>query len=497
MNKLHIFGLLSLFGIISLVLYDVGQFNAEMTKLTAESSPISNTYLSPHAKIQPTSVDYGLVAEVPEPEVLGKAVSFNLTHATPSCTGTTLFTTIEWSKHHSARRYVVQKKQKDAKRWLDISVTLPGDTTIFQDRNVVVASTYTYRVKAWVGKRIVYSNTVETTVPDCTSAQPVTAKIEDNDSNQTADQNISETEKTQTTVTVRTEIPVTPNAAEDLTTTPVSNTGLTWGAFNGWKIEDGPAFETAVGKKLLNRAVFVHWGNESDFPSYLGPTLAQNNATLTIFWEAMDYNGHLTDQPRFSYDAILRGDWDTYITNFAESARKYGQPVILIPFEEMNGNWNPWAGTKNGNSAEKHKAAFRYIHKFFVSATNVKFGWAVNQVSVPDVKGNQLEDYYPGGEYVDYVGVDGFNFGSPWLSFAEVFDSSLKRLNAYGKPIYIFSMASAEGAKKAEWIRDALTVQIPKYERLVGWVWFNEKKERDWRVWSDSGSLSAFKEALP
>jgi len=57
-------------------------------------------------------------------------------------------------------------------------------------------------------------------------------------------------------------------------------------------------------------------------------------------------------------------------------------------------------------------------------------------------------------------------------------------------------MASAGGSAKAAWITDAYTVQMKKYPLLKGWMWFNENKEKDWRVNSDLASLAAFKAML-
>lgn len=273
-----------------------------------------------------------------------------------------------------------------------------------------------------------------------------------------------------------------------------SSMGRTWGAYVGWDAPDGPAFDTMIGTPMGIRATFVHWGNESEFPSYLAESL--QGKTLLIFWEAMDYDKPPQDQAAFSYAAILRGDWDAYFTAFAADARDYGGPVILVPFEEMNGDWYAWSGTADGNTPAKHIAAYRYIRAFFSDAPNVKFGWAVNSDSVPDTPENGIAAYYPGDAYVDYVGVDGFNFGTPWMTFEEIFGSALRQLRTYGKPVYIFSIATAEGPRKAAWITDALTTQIRKYPEIAGWIWFNENKEHDWRIWSDAASLEAFQKAI-
>ena len=255
-------------------------------------------------------------------------------------------------------------------------------------------------------------------------------------------------------------------------------------------------FESRVGSSTNLRAVFVHWGNESGFPFYLTPYVKDKGKTLVIFWEATDYNYTTTEQPRFNYDSVIRGDWDAYLKSFALSAKVYGGPVILLPYSEMNGDWFTISGTKNGNTPAKHIAAWRHIRDLFRGSPNVLFGWAPNNDSVPDTVGNQLEQYYPGDAYVDIVGVDGFNFNYPWQTFSQVFDASLAKLKLYNKPVYIFSFASAGGSGKAAWITDALTVQIPKHPEINGWIWFNENKEQNWLVWSDTASTEAFKRAI-
>jgi beta-mannanase len=168
---------------------------------------------------------------------------------------------------------------------------------------------------------------------------------------------------------------------------------------------------------------------------------------------------------------------------------------VLIPFEEVNGNWNPWSITVNNNSVIKHILAYRKIHDMLGDIPNLKFGWAVNNGSAPDTDENSIANLYPGSEYVDYVGVDGFNFDDPWQTFSEVFDEPLSILKGFNKPIMLFSMASAEGNKKPAWIDD-LGVQILARPEIDGFVWFNENKEKDWRIWSDPQSLKAFQNML-
>jgi len=244
------------------------------------------------------------------------------------------------------------------------------------------------------------------------------------------------------------------------------------------------ALEATVDEKMDIQAVFVGWKSNGAFPTWMSGNVKAENKTLVIFWE----------QYGTTLDDIIAGNDDAYIREFAAASKTYGGPVILAPFHEMNGNWDPWDGNPT-----KLIAAWRKVHDVFMGqgVTNVKWGWAPNNRSEPNTYENRFEVYYPGDAYVDYVGVDGFNFGTPWETFAQALDDPLRRLAAYQKPIYIFSMASAAGPLKPAWITDAITVQMPKHPLLKAFIWFNENKERDWRIESDAASAAAFKAAFP
>ncbi len=260
--------------------------------------------------------------------------------------------------------------------------------------------------------------------------------------------------------------------------TPAPNpiaSGKLWGAY----LSDGnvSSFESSVGKKMDMQAIFTGWGDSF-------PASSDKTKTLVIFWE-----------PNVSLDSITSGSSDSYIKQFAAGAQSYGGPVVLIPFEEMNGNWDIWDGAYGSNTPAKVIAAWKHIHDLFSGVSNVKFGWDVNNDSVPDTSANAISNYYPGSAYVDYVCVDGFNFGSPWQSYSDMFSSALSQVKGYGKPILIASMASAESSQKAAWVTDALN-QIAKDSSITGFIWFNENKEQNWLVNSDSAALQAFKTAI-
>jgi hypothetical protein len=356
---------------------------------------------------------------------------------------------LSWGSPGRVTSYSIQRRISGGVTWVSVGTTAQ---TTFVDKNWTAGYTnglYEYRVIATNSSRSSTSNTASVRVPACLSPTPTP----------------------------------TPTPSASATT----STSILWGAYAGDATTDAANFESQVGHKMNLQAIFVDLNNGSTFPSEFAPTVSNQGKTLIIFWEP--YN--------VSLDSIIAGNLDNYIKQFAVDAKTYGGQVILAPLHEMNGDWDPWGGTIGTNTPAKVIATWQRIHDLFSGVSNVKFGWVVNNESVPDTAANQLENYYPGASYVDYVGVDGFNFGSPWQSFSELFDNALSRLKIYNKPVYIFSFASADGSNKPAWIADALTIQLPKHPEVKGWVWFNQNKEQNWLVWSSDSSLAAFKAALP
>ncbi len=263
---------------------------------------------------------------------------------------------------------------------------------------------------------------------------------------------------------------------------PVSYTKL-WGAFTGNTASSLVDFQQQIGKRVDLNAVFVGWGDQ--FPFEVANVLKPNNQTLFIFWE----------QNSATLDEIISGQNDEYIKQFAEASKDFNGKIIIAPLHEMNGNWNAWGGTVGNNTPEKVISAFQHMHDLFIDAPNIKWAWVVNNVSVPDSPQNAITNYYPGNKYVDYVGIDGFNFGDPWQSYSEIFSKPLQQVRQYKKPIIIASIASAQGEGKSIWIKDAL-LSMQNDPDIVGFIWFNENKEKNWLLSSDQKSLEEFKKTI-
>ncbi len=204
--------------------------------------------------------------------------------------------------------------------------------------------------------------------------------------------------------------------------------------------------------------------------------------------------------------AIANGSYDDSITEWAKAAAAWGHPFFFLLDEEMNGTWYPYSPGQNGNTASDFIAAWRHVHDIFTSvgATNVTWVWCPNVIT-PDT-GTPLDQLYPGDDYVDWVGLNGYNWGgNRWQSFASVFGPSYQALLklAPGKPIIIGETASAEaGGSKAKWITSALTKQLPEnFPQIKAILWFNWRiYEQDvwwpWEIESSPAANSAFSAAI-
>lgn len=87
---------------------------------------------------------------------------------------------------------------------------------------------------------------------------------------------------------------------------------------------------------------------------------------------------------------------DAYLRQFARDAKASEMPIFLRFAGEMNGDWVKW----NGNPQE-YIRAFRTVSRVMKEeAPNVAMVWSPSELP----QGSKMHDYYPGDDYVDWVG---------------------------------------------------------------------------------------------
>jgi len=167
------------------------------------------------------------------------------------------------------------------------------------------------------------------------------------------------------------------------------------------------------------------------------------------------------------YDAYLR-DWAARLKTWLSGPdRKYGAPgspeiaddrrVYLRFAHEMNGWWSAWNATTGNNTPADYVAMWRHVHDILtkdlgLDASHVQWVWCVMNLDSDNTSGQVFfpaEQYYPGKDYVDWVSIDGYNWGfsqtwsNTWDLPEKVFDGNynanrmLTRMKLLGKPICI------------------------------------------------------------
>ncbi|MHB8596647.1 MAG: glycoside hydrolase family 26 protein [Ktedonobacteraceae bacterium] len=259
------------------------------------------------------------------------------------------------------------------------------------------------------------------------------------------------------------------------------------------------SFEAQANKNVAIVMWFQAWGStagKQSFDPALMTAVRNHGSIPMLTWEPWN-PGQGPKQPQYSLSNIIQGHFDSYITQFAQAAKAWGHPFFLRFAHEMNANWYPW-GVTNGNKLKDYVLAWRHVHDIFTSvgATNATWVWAVSM-------GSDLQTYqrlYPGDNYVDWVGMDGYNYGGKtWNSFSSVFGSSYQLLlKITNKPFMIAETAtSPKGGDKASWISNAFSTAIPdQFTQVKAVVWFDENKEQNWTINSSTSSEQAFATAI-
>jgi beta-mannanase len=274
-------------------------------------------------------------------------------------------------------------------------------------------------------------------------------------------------------------------------------------------LESVHSWEAKLGHPVDLLSIYQAWGSRyRHFYARELRDIHYSGRTPLITWEPWDLplsKKSPQDQPSFSLRRILAGDYDHYIRNWAHESKVLGLPYFLRPMHEMNGNWYPWCGTVNQNQPEDYVQAWRHLHDIFSEskANQVTWVWCPYAASYPDSSKNAISCYYPGDKYVDWIGLDGYNWGtsqawSRWQTIDEIFSPAYETVSRLAdKPILIAESASTEtGGKKSEWIRSGLAKLNESFPKIDGFVWFNVRKECDWRIDSSMPALNAFRETL-
>lgn len=189
-----------------------------------------------------------------------------------------------------------------------------------------------------------------------------------------------------------------------------------------------------------------------------------------------------TDRGASLFEEILSGQFDREIVGICQGIETSPNPIFVRwghEMENLTGRY-PWAR----DDFEGYKAAFRHVVTTCRSVTdNAFYVWS-------PVGNSGLDHYWPGNEYVDYVGLSVYGYQN-WeiayydkaLSFSETFKPKYDRVVKFGKPIMIAELG-VEGDREYEyrWLEE-LFQQADSYAALKSVVYFYAKDTEG--VWGE------------
>ena len=207
----------------------------------------------------------------------------------------------------------------------------------------------------------------------------------------------------------------------------------------------------------------------------------------------------------FSLTKIIAGDFDTDLHVWAHDAKKFGSPILIEWGTEPNGDWFAWNGKWNGGFLEGPKryiAAWRHIVDVMreEGATNLLWIWHVNWLDEPERKWTAFENYFPGADYCDWIGLSAYGPTTPTTAdgtenFRFKMRNAYPRLNklAPGKPIIIAEFGCDLHNRRvnaAQWARSALEDLFSgRWPAVIGFCWWNEGWQNDDRKKHDSDMI--------
>jgi len=247
------------------------------------------------------------------------------------------------------------------------------------------------------------------------------------------------------------------------------------------------SYEDAVGKKIAIGVISNEWGVNRTFPTQQADIIRRHGAVPYIRLMTRTDIRQYNREPMFTVSRIRDGYYDKDLTAWAESAKAFKTPLIVEWGTEVNGYWFPWNGFWNGQDEgpERFRDAYRHIITLMETrgADNLLWVYHVNWNSMPDVEWNTISSYYPGDEYIDWVGISVYGAqdknGIPRANFSEQMNQAYPELiqTSRHKPLIISEFGTDIKSPHVDpeiWTEDALReITSGKWPEIIGMCWWN------------------------
>jgi mannan endo-1,4-beta-mannosidase len=224
-------------------------------------------------------------------------------------------------------------------------------------------------------------------------------------------------------------------------------------------------------------------------------------------WESWDTSvtqpgqGVAWAQPAFAPSVIAGGRYDAYIRAVADSLKQVHCTVAVRLDQELNSYWYPWGLNTEGmhNTPADYVSMWQHVWNIFHAehVTNVRWVWSPNVQSKKHPNYPALSDSYPGDQYVDWIGVDGY-LKTPDATFHSVFQPTFTQLRGFvpDKPWVVGEVGVSTSSRKAHQLHNVVAA-VARRKRLIGMNYFDiNKYDGNFLIDETSQTLDAFRRAI-
>lgn len=200
-------------------------------------------------------------------------------------------------------------------------------------------------------------------------------------------------------------------------------------------------------------------------------SIHQKDAIPMITWEPWLTDDINSAEKHKILEYISAGNLDHYIATFANKLKRYDRPIFLRFAHEYDNPNYPWSNS----TPEAFKAAWIHVYNIIKEQGAIKVMMVWNPWQVDD-----MEKYYPGDDYVDWIGVTALNYGplnssGNEISFNELYSHFRKKIFSFSrKPVMLAEFGSVKIlGNQRQWLKQAMKTINSKYHEIKAIVLFH------------------------
>lgn len=205
----------------------------------------------------------------------------------------------------------------------------------------------------------------------------------------------------------------------------------------------------------------------------------ERGRSVLVTIEPWTWNRSERNNPQTLMEGISSGDYDQYMASICAVLNIFESPVTVRWAQEMEdesgqfiwSNWNP----------DTYTGAYkRMVDVCRAEAPGINYMWS-------PLGYENLDEYYPGDDYVDLVGLSVFGLQA-WerdildkeQTFLDILAPRYERVAGFNKPVVVAELGYVGDADYvANWDNSVRQV-YPQFPNLVAVVYFNQKEVYPW-----------------